>query len=76
MNPIIPWSVAGNVTMEILSERFLIIAKRLVKPETLGKIKELPDSTINSICIQMLNTVAPKGFKFGFNSGQWCFHRV
>lgn len=75
MNPTIPWTVAGNVTIEVLAERLLIIAERLVKPETLDKMKELPESTINSICIQMLNTIAPKGFGFGFNSGSWCYHR-
>lgn len=73
MNPTIPWTVAGNVTMEVLSKRLLEIASRLVRPETLGKMKELPESTINSICIKMLNTIAPKGFKFGFN-GAWCYH--
>ena len=75
MNPTIPWSIAGNVTIEVLSERLLIIAGRLVKSKTLDKIKELPVSTINSICIQILNTIAPKGFVFGFDSGQWCYHR-
>lgn len=76
MIPIIPWTVADNVTMEELSKRLLIIAGRLVRPQTLGRIKDLPDSTINSICIQMLNTIAPKGFAFGFNSSQWCYHLV
>ena len=74
MIPTIPWSVAGNVTIEVLSERLLTVAERLLKPETLGKMKELPASTINSICIKMLNTLAPKGFGFGFDSGQWCYH--
>ena len=75
MNPTIPWTVAGNVTIEVLSERLLTIAGRLVRPETLNKMKELPTSTINSICIKMLNNLAPKGFKFGFDGGSWCFHR-
>jgi len=72
----IPWTVAGNVTIEVLSERLLVIAGRLVKPETLAKVKELSASTINAICMQMLNNLAPKGFKFGFDDGDWCFHRA
>lgn len=76
MNPTIPWIVAGNVTIEVLSERLLTIAEQFIRSETLEKMKALPVSTINSICIQMLNNLAPKGFRFGFDSGRWCFHRA
>jgi len=75
MNPTISWTVAGNVTMEELAQKFLEIWKPLVKAEIFETLTFLPVSTINAICIKMFNNVAPKGFAFGFFAGEWGFHR-
>lgn len=75
MNPTIPWTVAGNVTMEELAQKSLEIWKPMVTESTYDKLIHLPVSTLNAICIKMFNNIAPEGFAFGFYAGEWGFHK-
>ena len=76
MKSTIPWIVARDVSARELARRSLKIMKRLLKPPTYEKIALHPDARINATCFIMFNTIAPKGFIFGFHDKVWGFHRT
>lgn len=76
MKPIIPWTVAYDVSVPYLAARFLEIVEPLIKSSTYENLAQLPDSTVNATCIKMFNNLAPEGFGFGLNTGVWGFHRL
>lgn len=76
MKPIIPWTIANDVSAAHLAARFLEIVKSILKSSTYKTLQQLPDSTVNATCIKMFNNLAPEGFSFGLNTGVWGFHRL
>lgn len=75
MNPTISWTIANDVSMNELKQRFLEIVKSLLEPSVYALLEPLPDSTINFTCIKMFKNLAPKGFTFGFHNQSWTFYR-